>query len=195
MFSLDFLPLFDGFPAQNYDLLEVVLGSSNDLLLCTNIYLKRARYCICNRITKQWLELPREYRENGSQDIKVGFISDPFYHVDNDQSVVTVNSEFRFKVVVIDYSWYAMTANDDTSYRFVKVGVFSFVTGQWTHSEVALPDHVENELEHRVREDRPREMLVPYNRRLYWFIDHERGFLVFDTTTEVAPPHLSLLYE
>ncbi|CAN1219357.1 hypothetical protein LINPERPRIM_LOCUS1584 [Linum perenne] len=197
-FSLDFIPFFDGLHFDNLDLCETVLGSSNGLLLCTSGRSRRnhgARYCICNPITKQWLELP-PYRPrpgyDNNQHVKVGFIVDPFYNINHDDHSVTVNDQFGVKVVRLDCSRYG-----ETGVREIDVEVFSSQTGCWTTSKVQLPDHVvKGELEYLYR-----GVIAPYNGKLYWLLQDENEFLIYDInkneflTNRFDPPPSALRYE
>ncbi|CAN1844371.1 hypothetical protein LINPERHAP1_LOCUS37419 [Linum perenne] len=178
-FSLDFLPSFDDFiddfPWSSRSLSDVVLGSSNGLLLCTSDRIFGARYWICNPVTKQWLELPpHSPRQPGKYnlDIKVGFISDSFYHVSDDDHSITVNNQFGVKVVRLDYSRYDYVEN----VREIDVETYTSETRCWTTYKVQLPDHVNGELEF----DRNLGAMVPYNGRLYWLVQEGFEILVYD---------------
>ncbi|CAN1123754.1 Putative F-box/kelch-repeat protein At1g15680 [Linum perenne] len=174
-FSLDFLPIFDGLHFGNQDLCDIVLGSSNGLLLCTSDRTYAGSYYICNPITKQWLELPPYPPRPGDSNeyVKVGFISDPFYNINDDDHSITVNNDFGVKVIRLDCSRYNLDEDEDV--REIDVEVFSSQTGCWTTSKVQLPDHVEGELEFLYR-----GVIAPYNGKIYWILQDEREFLIYD---------------
>ncbi|CAN0877810.1 hypothetical protein LINGRAHAP2_LOCUS12101, partial [Linum grandiflorum] len=171
-FSLDFLPILEGLELEDTSLNYIVLGSSNGLLLCTRDIAFGERYCICNPITKKWLELPPFPPCEDNMDVKVGFVCDPFYHFDEDDGSVILNSQFGVKVVRLVATRYN---KDEDVCQNVDVEVFSSQTGFWTTSyRVPLPDHMEYMLEILC------DHMVAYDGKLYWIVEEAYDILVYD---------------
>ncbi|CAN0928408.1 hypothetical protein LINGRAHAP2_LOCUS36472 [Linum grandiflorum] len=174
-FSFDFLPKHrhrsDPF---NIGLSSRVVGSSNGLLLVSGFGSSPDRYCICNPITKQWLELPQFTPCSPRNDVQVGFITDPFYDLRGNNGSVSVNDGFCAKVVRLDFTRY----NGDENDREIDAEVFSSHSGCWTSFRVPLPDYVTDKLDNFQWEH-----MIPYEGSLYWLIEDDDGskFLVYDT--------------
>ncbi|CAI0396193.1 unnamed protein product [Linum tenue] len=157
-FSLDFLPCLAGWKGTSHpSSRRLIVGSSNGLLLCT---LNHEEYYICNPLTKQWLALPPPRRRH--HYVQVGFICDPFYHVqyDGEDGSVTLNDRFGVKVVRLPF----FLGNEEGSPIEMEVEIFSSQTGCWTTSTVMLPKRL------RFDEYNP-QIAIPHNGRLYWFVE------------------------
>ncbi|CAI0396194.1 unnamed protein product [Linum tenue] len=141
---------------------QVVEGSSNGLLLCSPNDYSRRLYYICNPLTKQWLALPRSPPRRRHHYVQVGFICDPFYHVqyDGEDGSVTLNDRFGVKVVRLPF----FLGNEEGSPIEMEVEIFSSQTGCWTTSTVMLPKRL------RFDEYNP-QIAIPHNGRLYWFVE------------------------
>ncbi|KAI4332678.1 hypothetical protein L6164_017568 [Bauhinia variegata] len=104
-----------------------VLGESNGWLCCnkrrntSNIY-------ICNPVTNFWLKLPPA-PSSRARNLGFGFLCDPYYHIDGQTHVVTLNAECRFVVV----RFVGLEFHLDRQI----VEVFSSSTGRW--SNLSLP--------------------------------------------------------
>ncbi|CAN0892732.1 hypothetical protein LINGRAHAP2_LOCUS17733 [Linum grandiflorum] len=109
------------------DLSSTIVGSSNGLLLVSGFGSSPGRYCICNPITKHWLELPpfTSSRSSRSFNLQVGFITDPFYELWDDNCSVSVKKGISAKVVRLDFARYNGNEKDGQ----VDVEVFSSDTG------------------------------------------------------------------
>ncbi|CAN0877809.1 hypothetical protein LINGRAHAP2_LOCUS12100 [Linum grandiflorum] len=175
-FSLNFLPILEDLPPQYNRLYKIVLGSSNGLLLCTRDIGSEDEgiYCICNPITKKWLEIPPYPPCEDNMDVKVGFFSDPFYKFNEDDGSIIVNSQFEVKVVRLVATRYN---NEEDDSHNVDVEVFSSQTGCWTTTyRVPLPDHI-----NCLFEILSGGLMVPYDGKLYWIAEQGYDFLVYDT--------------
>ncbi|CAI0625895.1 unnamed protein product [Linum tenue] len=129
--SLNLLPFIAGQDYYSSTLDRVVLGSSNGLLLCSPYKTMPATYYICNPLTKEWLTLPPSPHKD-SPDVYVGFICDPFYLVQGDDSLITLNDGFGFKVVRWRYS--SSDEDEEEDLFGMDVEVFSSDVGLWTTS-------------------------------------------------------------
>ncbi|CAN0877816.1 hypothetical protein LINGRAHAP2_LOCUS12105 [Linum grandiflorum] len=172
-FSLDFLPILEGLNPRCDSLKYIILGSSNGLLLCTSDVGFGERYCICNPITKNWLELPPFPPCEDNMDVKVGFVCDPFYEFNEDDGSIIVNSQFGVKVVRLVATRYNNSEDDSQN---VDVEVFSSQTGFWTTSyRVPLPDRIK-----RMFEILLTGPMVAYNGKFYWIVEGGYDILVYD---------------
>ncbi|CAN0928391.1 hypothetical protein LINGRAHAP2_LOCUS36461 [Linum grandiflorum] len=184
-FTFDFLPNHSRLSDPlDISLSYTVVGSSNGLLLVSGFGSSRDRYCICNPITRQWLELPPFTRCSRGNDVQVGFITDPFYDLRGNNGSVSVNDGFCAKVVRLDFTRY----HDEEIDHEIDVEVFSSHSGRWTSFRVQLPDYVIGKLD-------PLQWgaMIPYEGSLYWLIEDEEGhaILVYDTNkNEFLMDHL-----
>ncbi|KAI4332679.1 hypothetical protein L6164_017569 [Bauhinia variegata] len=83
---------FAGFLKDYY-----VLGESNAWLRC-NKRCNTSNIYICNPVTNYWLKLPPA-PSSPARNLGFGFLSDPYYYIDGETLVVTLNAECSFVVV------------------------------------------------------------------------------------------------
>lgn len=134
----------------------VVVGASNDLILCCATEYFQRDYFICNPFSLQWIKLPPPSRV--LHDVPVGFICDPYYsyikkddkdnvhHIprrekcaiidDGNEDLVIINHLYRCKVVRI--LPYDDKFEEDDSSKF-KLDIFSFETWEWRESVISFP--------------------------------------------------------
>ncbi|KAI4345734.1 hypothetical protein L6164_012832 [Bauhinia variegata] len=109
--------------------LEVV-GCSNDLLLvcCERFYHTRERYCVCNPVTQEWIQLPPPPKRSELYIWK-GFVCEPYFHFEPESETLTVNTHHRFRVLI-----------GPESFEFkADICIFTSETGQWNSTVVYLP--------------------------------------------------------
>ncbi|KAL6275848.1 hypothetical protein ACE6H2_019449 [Prunus campanulata] len=129
--SLSFLPCFD----QTTQIKPLVLGTYNDLILCSTTF--ERDYYICNPYTRQWIALPPTPEVHMGSEIR-GFMCDhPYYNheelVGNRTSSnnIKLNAEYRYRVVQI-------TADKENCFEFT-VEIYSSETGEWRESVISSP--------------------------------------------------------
>ncbi|CAN0892738.1 hypothetical protein LINGRAHAP2_LOCUS17738 [Linum grandiflorum] len=164
------------------DLSSTIVGSSNGLLLVSGFGSSPGRYCICNPITKHWLELP-PFTPSGSSRgyLIVGFITDPFYELCDNNSSVSVKKRISAKVVRLDFTCYNGKKDGQ-----VEVEVFSSDSGCWTSFQMKLPDYFTDKI------DRYQwGCVTSYEGCLYWLIANNAEELSFWYMT---PTRMSFLW-
>ncbi|GAB4850954.1 hypothetical protein Ancab_030250 [Ancistrocladus abbreviatus] len=157
--SLDFLPCFIG--GQHLKDFRIV-ASCNDLLLCCVGLFNPSVYYVCNPFTKKWVEVPAH---SGSCEFfgEIGFICDPYYHVDK-QGVV-INSNHSFKVIHVKRS-------QKPIYEVV-VEIFSSEVGKWIGHIVSFPQGYSSTLG---------QLILSFGTKLYW--PASDGIVIYDPNYE-----------
>ncbi|KAI4332680.1 hypothetical protein L6164_017570 [Bauhinia variegata] len=106
-----------------------ILGESNGWLCCNKRHYPNIYY-ICNPVTNYWLELPPAPSNSRVCCWGFGFLCDPYYHIDDETHVVTLNAECRFVVVR-----FARHAGELESQR---VEIFTSCTGRWSNLTLSV---------------------------------------------------------
>ncbi|GAB4858506.1 hypothetical protein Ancab_009982 [Ancistrocladus abbreviatus] len=153
--SLDFLPCF----AQGQDPEDFkIVGCSFGLLLCCIGQFYPSIYYVCNPFTEKWVELPSP--PGSCEIVQIGFIRDPWYHVDERNNVV-INPDCGFKVVHV--------ANSSEVIFELVVEIFSSKTRQWTKHIVSFPQGYTSTDCHPI---------LFFNTKMYWLA--QQGVVIYD---------------
>ncbi|KAK9923803.1 hypothetical protein M0R45_032203 [Rubus argutus] len=119
----------------------VVLGTYNDLVLCSATEDYQRDYYICNPYTTKWVPVPPPPQVY--QYLPVGLVCDfPYYNYNHKKDdwkghddIIHVNAEYRCKIVRI----LPFKKKSEYGSFYFKVETFSFETGEWRVSIVSSP--------------------------------------------------------
>ncbi|KAL6132505.1 hypothetical protein ACLB2K_064747 [Fragaria x ananassa] len=163
------------FPLQSYAHIEEqldVVGTYNDLILCSPAQKAQCDYYICNSYTKEWVLLSPTPRVIEYGLVHVGFICDPYYSIKeegSDSSIIKLNAEYRCKVV-------RLLPIVNRTYKGFSVEIYSSDTGEWR--EYQLPKALNSPKYDISFTGYDRCTGVACNGKLYWWNPNKPGSLI-----------------